>query len=153
MGSITINRESLVPLALLDAMDGEIQGKTRLQKLAFLLDEEELGDQFDAYNYRKYDYGPFSKSLLEDVEDLEKKGLVKISKERTVGGNTRYDYELNSFGEQAIEQLKSRDGDIDKIFDAAETIVDEYGDLSLRDLIEQIYDRHSEYIENSVYQY
>ena len=153
MASITIDRESLVPLALLDAMDGEIQGKTRLQKLAFLLDEEELGDQFDAYTYRKYDYGPFSKSLLEDIEDLEEKGLVEISKERTVGGNTRYDYELRSSGEEAVEQLTSRDGDIDIIFDAAQAIANEYGDLSLRDLIEQVYDRHSEYTENSVYQY
>ncbi|MCD2201252.1 SocA family protein [Halobacterium sp. KA-4] len=153
MGSITIDRESLVPLALLDAMDGEIQGKTRLQKLAFLLDEEELGDQFDAYTYRKYDYGPFSKSLLEDIEDLEEKGLVKISTEKTVGGNTRYDYVLEDSGRKAVEQLTSRGGDIDVIFNAAEAIANEYGHLSLRDLIERVYDRHSEYTENSVYQY
>ncbi|MBX0286608.1 helix-turn-helix transcriptional regulator [Halomicroarcula sp. F28] len=153
MGSTTIERESLVPLALLDAMGGEIEGKTRLQKLAFLLDEEELGDRFDAYSYRKYDYGPFSKSLLEDTESLEEKNLVEIAKQRTVGGNTRYDYALTDTGRDAVSQLSEKEGDISEIFEAAKEIVSEYGDLPLRDLIERVYENHSEYKENSVYQY
>ena len=153
MGSITIDRESLVPLALLDAMGGEIQGKTRLQKLAFLLDEEQLGDRFDAYSYRKYDYGPFSKELLDDTESLAQKDLVDISEQRTVGGNTRYDYQLTDPGQDAVSKLSEKESDISEIFDAAEEIVSEYGDLPLRDLIERVYDMYPKYTKNSVYQY
>jgi uncharacterized protein YwgA len=153
MGSITIDRDSLVPLALLDAMGGEIEGKTRLQKLAFLLDEEGLGEKFDAYSYRKYDYGPFSKALLEDVEALEDKGLVKILRRQTVAGNKRYDYRLEDAGEEAVSDLSNRTEDISEVFEAARSITSEYGDLPLRDLIERVYEKHPEYTKNSVYQY
>ncbi|WP_336358500.1 hypothetical protein [Haloarcula sp. CGMCC 1.6347] len=149
---VKISKEKLIPLALLDASEGSLNGKTRLQKLAFLLDEQELGDQFDAYSFKKYDYGPFSKRLLEDIEALERKGLVDISKSRTMGGNQRYDYELTDTGSEVIEQLLGVD-DVEKVFNAAENTVNKYKDMSLRDLIEHVYDEYPEYQENSVYQY
>lgn len=153
MPSITIERESLVPLALLHALDGELQGKTRLQKLAFLLDEEALGDRLDAYTFRKYDYGPFSKALLEDIEALDEKDLVEITTDRTVGGNTRYDYRLTTTGKEVIDTVLDRDDDTPRVFTAAEEIATEYGDLPLRELIELVYEKFPEYTENSVYQY
>ncbi|RLM83530.1 hypothetical protein D3D02_17820 [Halobellus sp. Atlit-38R] len=149
---VTITREKLIPLALLEASGRDLQGKTRLQKLAFLLDEEELGDQFDAYSFRKYDYGPFSKQLLEDIESLERKGIVDIQESRTLGGNKRYDYELTAMGENVIEELLQM-GDVEEVFEAAQRVVAEYGEMSLRELIEHVYDAYPEYEENSVYQY
>lgn len=147
-----ISPEDLIPLALLRASGGEIRGKTRLQKLAFLLDEEQLGDRFDAYTFKKYDYGPFSKQLLEDVEDLEEKGLVDIHRTRTVGGNMRYDYKLSDSGMEVVKNINT-DDDALVVFNDAEEIASEYGDLPLRKLIELVYDKHPEYTENSVYQY
>ncbi|QIB79066.1 hypothetical protein G3A49_13355 [Haloferax volcanii] len=152
MSQEKISQEDLVPLALLRAMGGNLQGKTRLQKLAFLLDEEKLGDRLDAYHFRKYDYGPFSKGLLEDIEDLEDKGLVDIHRSRTLGGNTRYDYEITDVGETIVSDIFSR-GDASIILEDAEDIAVEYGDLPLRELIELVYEKFPEYKENSVYQY
>jgi len=152
MSQKKISRENLLPLALLRASGGGIQGKTRLQKLAFLLDEEELGDQFDAYQFRKYDYGPFSKELLEDVESLEKKGLVEIRKSRTLGGNARYDYRLTEDGEAVVKDLFDRD-ETSPILDDAKSTLSNYGDMPLRELIERVYQKYPEYKENSVYQY
>jgi len=130
-----------------------LEGKTRLQKLAFLVDklESERVD-FHAYQFKKYDYGPFSKGLLQDIEDLEKKGLVEITSTRTLGGNKRYDYELTDRGEQVVEFLEGHE-DGEDVFDAAEEVCDEYGDLPIRTLIERVYDRFPEYKENSIYQY
>lgn len=153
MSTFEIKSESLVPLALLDTMGGELEGKTRLQKLAFLLDEDELGDRFDAYTFRKYDYGPFSKTLLDNIEALERKGLVEISQQRTVGGNTRHDYQLTDLGEDIVSELADRNGDEAKIFEAAKKVVLEHGDRPLRDLIEHVYEEHPKYTKNSVYQY
>ncbi|MFB6186575.1 MAG: PadR family transcriptional regulator [Halobacteriaceae archaeon] len=147
-----ISREDLIPIAILSAGDGKIEGKTRLQKLAFLLDEEKLGDRFDAYEFRKYDYGPFSKELLEDVEDLKEKNLVEIRKSRTFGGNTRYDYRLTEMGRKVAKDLFQQE-DASVVFEQAVEIFTEYGDLPLRDLIELVYEKYPEYEENSVYQY
>lgn len=149
---LEISREQLIPLALLYASGREIKGKTRLQKLAFLLDEEELGDNFKAYNFKKYDYGPFSKHLLQDTERLNREGVVDINKTRTFSGNARYDYELEDDWLEEVEDLAEEEG-IREIFEAAEQLVKKHEDKSIRDLVEYIYDKHSEYEKNSVYEY
>jgi len=149
---LEISREQLIPLALLHASGRDIKGKTRLQKLAFLLDKEELGADFQAYEFKKYDYGPFSKHLLQDVESLSNEGVVDIDKSRTFSGNTRYDYELESNWTDEVEKLAKQD-DIQNVFDAAESLVEKYDDMSIRDLVEYIYEEYPEYKENSVYEY
>lgn len=150
---ITITKKQLIPLALLEACGHHVEGKTRLQKLAFLVDELELGnEELDAYHFRKYDYGPFSKELLQDTEELEEKGLVEISTTRTLGGNKRYDYELTEKGKSVVDQLYNDDLG-EKVSDAADTVCDKYGDLPLRTLVEKVYEQFPEYKENSVYQY
>lgn len=149
---LEISREQLIPLALLYASGHDIKGKTRLQKLAFLLDKEELGDNFKAYNFKKYDYGPFSKHLLQDTERLKREGVVSINKTRTFSGNARYDYELEEDWLEEIEDL-AEEGDISKIFEAAEQLVKKHENKSIRDLVEYVYERYPEYEKNSVYEY
>lgn len=149
---LEISREQLIPLALLDASGHGIKGKTRLQKLAFLLDKEELGDNFKAYNFKKYDYGPFSKHLLQDTEGLKREGVVDINKTQTFSGNVRYDYELE---EDWLEEVKdlAEEEDISEIFKAAEQLVEKHENKSIRDLVEYIYDKYPKYEKNSVYEY
>ena len=149
---LEISREQLIPLALLYASGRDIKGKTRLQKLAFLLDKEELGDNFKAYDFKKYDYGPFSKHLLQDTESLKREGVVDINKTRTFSGNARYDYELEDDWREDVRDLAEED-DISEIFEAAEQLVEKHEDKSIRDLIEYIYDEYPGYEENSVYEY
>ena len=60
---------------------GEIRGKTKLQKLVFLLDKELNIIRDHGYNFVRYRYGPFSKELIEDVEMLILIGLVKTEEE------------------------------------------------------------------------
>ncbi|TQQ81625.1 hypothetical protein [Halonotius roseus] len=149
---LEISREQLIPLALLHASGHEIKGKTRLQKLAFLLDKEILGEQFKAYDFKKYDYGPFSKLLLKDTERLQENDVVDINQKATFSGNVRYDYILNDQWLDEVEELAD-DDDIGEIFDAAEELVRKHEDKSIRDLVEYIYDKYPEYENNSVYQY
>lgn len=150
--TLEISEEELIPLFLLKANDGSVSGRTRMQKLAFLLDEEELTD-YPAYDFIKYDYGPFSKQLLEDLERLENHGLVRITEETTFGGHTRYDHQLTEQGENVVDQLLEENEEVREIMDSAEKVIREYGTLSIRKLIETVYDKYPEYTENSVYKY
>jgi len=54
----------------------KLEGKTKLQKLVFLLDKELNIIKDQGYNFVPYKYGPFSKELIEDVEMLILIGLV-----------------------------------------------------------------------------
>ena len=56
----------------------EFKGITRLQKLIFLYEREEMPkSQREVYTFRPYKAGPFSKELYADIEFLENLGLVE----------------------------------------------------------------------------
>jgi uncharacterized protein YwgA len=149
--TVEITDRQLIPLSLLEAAGGEISGRTRLQKLAFLLVEEELDDDFSGYDFVKYDYGPFSKELLSDVESLDDDGVVGENETRTRSGNRRYDYGLQPDISEQIEELAESDEDVREVLEAAQEVVDEHGDKRIRELLEDVYEKYPEYLENSVY--
>jgi len=70
---------ALIGLTESAASEGKINGITRLQKLLFLVEQEEnitpsgTGFQFEAYKA-----GPYSSKLYDDLELLENLGLIKI---------------------------------------------------------------------------
>lgn len=149
--AVEITERQLIPLSLLEAAGGEISGRTRLQKLAFLLVEEELDDDYPGYEFVKYDYGPFSKDLLTDVESLDDNGVVGEEETRTFSGNQRYDYDLQPDVGEQVKELAESDEEMGEILEAAQEIVDEHGDKPIRELLEDVYDEYPEYLENSVY--
>jgi len=65
----------LIPLALARVGDeNPIEGRTRLQKMVFVI-QQELSQTEDYsedrfYEYFAYDYGPFSKELAEDIDEM-----------------------------------------------------------------------------------
>jgi hypothetical protein len=54
----------------------KIEGKTKLQKLLFL-GEKEYGINF-GYAFEKYNYGPYSFSLTDDLNALERFNLINV---------------------------------------------------------------------------
>jgi uncharacterized protein YwgA len=99
----------------------------------------------------KYDYGPFPKDLLSDVESLDDDGVVGESETRTFNGNRRYDYGLQPDVSEQIEELAESDEDVREVLEAAQKIVDEHEGKPIRELLEDVYDEYPEYLENSVY--
>jgi uncharacterized protein YwgA/DNA-binding HxlR family transcriptional regulator len=67
-------------LALLHAVGGIVRGSIRLQKLFFLM-KRELGIEELPYDFSPYQFGPFSRDILEDAADLENAGLIEVKKE------------------------------------------------------------------------
>ena len=150
-----MNRE-LLPLALMYADSGEtIEGRTRLQKLVFLLEQELKGRAHPVvdgqdYEFIAYDYGPFSKSLYDDLDELDEKGLVREVEETMDDGQVKYDYELTEDGREAVED-RLMSGDAEKVRELAQEFKDEYNDVLLSELIEYVYSKYPAYAENSVW--
>lgn len=146
----------LLPLALMYADDGEpIEGRTRLQKLVFLMQkriEEDKDDSpiSDCYNFIAYDYGPFSKDLYDDLDDAIEKNFVRSETEPISEDKEKYIYEIENSGKDWIENHLSED-ETKPILQLADNVKNEYGDVYLSNLINEVYSRYPEYAENSIY--
>jgi len=129
-------------LLVLGLADGHIATDTRMQKLAFLVNQE----VFNWVKFEANNYGPYSKELVKAVDELEKEGkLVYVWDD---DGVSRY-YLLEKGKQDAkklLEQLK--DTDEDKLKRAME-IIQRHKDDALSYLMAYVYKYYPEYAEKS----
>jgi uncharacterized protein YwgA len=136
----------LLPLGVLAAADGEtIEGITHFQKLVFLAQRERDGGS--PYTFRPRDYGPFSKELYADIDKLERTGFVDCKEVTTDLGITKQVYELTEKGERAVDRSDAGEFPIDA--SQLEDLLEVYGDMSLWDLLEYVYETYSGTTRNS----
>lgn len=144
-----------VPLAVLRAMDGEVKGRTRMTKLVFLVEDRLVNEDVDLnetvdLEFYPYDYGPFSKVLLNDLEKLDEERVIDINQGRSFRSK-RYDYKFTEPGEAAFENLVEDNDDVAQIAELADEVAAEFGDFGIRGLLDYIYEEFPQYQENSVY--
>jgi len=129
-------------LLVLELAGGYIATDTRMQKLAFLVNQE----VFNWVKFEANNYGPYSKELMKAVDELEKEGkLVYVWDNDGVSK-----YYLTEKGKQdakkLLEQLK--DEDENKLKRAME-IIQRHKDDALSYLIAYVYKYYPEYAEKS----
>lgn len=146
---VKLRTTSIPVLSTIYYSGGELKNKHRLHKLLFLLQEERMDPSI--YSFTKYDYGPYSKQINREVENLVDKELIFVNIERTLGGNKRYEYSITENGERFVELIEEENSSVhDEILLPAKENCDEYCELGLRSLFETIYDDYPEY-KDSVY--
>lgn len=133
-----------------------IEGRTRLQKMVFLMQKElEKRDQSGAveleYDFIPYDYGPFSKELYDDLDTMIDQEFVDDTEEPLRSGKVKYIYEIEDNGEELVDSEAEKWEDIDAIMQLAQEIKQEYNDMLLSELIEYVYSEYPDYAERSVY--
>ena len=94
-----MNENELLLLRLLDEVDAPIRGRTRLQKIVFIL-RSKFG-KFRDYYYSFHYFGPFSRELAADLEDLRIEGLIRESRV-DAGDLTRYKIEISQMGRRKL---------------------------------------------------
>ncbi|MDK2864883.1 MAG: type restriction enzyme subunit [Thermotogota bacterium] len=116
---------------------------TVAMKSAFLL-QQEAGLNLD-YNFIPYKYGPFSKEVYEDIEELERNFLVERMKPKKDIEMTeiRLIDEFKDWTERIIDNLPQ------KIKDAIKTYVEKYGKMELNELLDYVYAKYPEYAVKS----
>ena len=85
----TKRQKSLALIALIVQREGVVDGRTRLQKLSYLVNVAGWNSIDD---YRFHYYGPFSDSLTNYVEEMCQLGWLLESPLETINGNTFYKY-------------------------------------------------------------
>ncbi|WP_276280882.1 type II toxin-antitoxin system antitoxin SocA domain-containing protein [Halorussus caseinilyticus] len=141
--------KKLLPLSLLRAADETaIEGITRFQKLVFLAQREELDEEL--YPFKAGKYGPFSKTLYDDIDRLVEEGFITQSSRETSSSseNEKQVYMLQTDGEAAVENGVT--GENERLSPKQfEDFVEEYNDRELWDLLEYVYEEYPRMAENS----
>ncbi|KXB07319.1 hypothetical protein AKJ52_00485 [candidate division MSBL1 archaeon SCGC-AAA382C18] len=143
-------KKKLLPLALIYTGGEAIEGRTRLQKMIFLA-QQDMEDSVETYDYEPYDYGPFSKELYDDIDDLVDEGIIKEQKEKLDDGRIKYFYEMSEEGQEIIESKMDNNKDFHDLKEKMEDIKSTYNKKNLRDLLNEVYSRYPKYAEESVF--
>lgn len=136
----------ILPLLLLHSNNTPVNGRTRMQKLIFLIERKLDSNE---YNFIPYDYGPFSKELYKDIDDLISEKYIEEIHEK-FEGDILFKYRLTPDGKKLIRKLL-QSPEIKKKFHTIEKVKSNYCYLNLHELIEKVYAEYPEYAENSIY--
>lgn len=120
---------------------GEVKGRTRFQKLLYLQKYELESTEGSFYSFKWDRYGPFSKEILGDLEDLVDKGLISVKTDEVgMTSDTRhlFTYNLTKEGRDLIsgllEQLHPR------TLDTLDSLR-EFNEMPLDRLLKYVYER------------
>lgn len=172
MGKIEKSKDLL--LVLLYADDQKpIEGRTRLMKMVFLFEHElkkklEAGTvtEDDLPKFEAYDYGPFSKTVFEDLEFLVNMGFVEAtssdSSDLTVDEREEYEYWQSLSGDEErpyVQEFQLTDLGklyVEKRINLSESdwpIIDKFKKsctkIALPSLLRYVYSRYPKYTKNS----
>jgi uncharacterized protein YwgA len=140
----------LLPLLLAYAdEEAPIEGRTRLQKMVFRVQQEHPG-LIDAggFPFQPYDYGPYSPELAETISDLIEAGALSETK-RTLedGERVKYEYELEANGRERVEEALE-DGERTLVL-RIEHVKQQYNQMALPDVLNEIYSEYPAYSTES----
>ena len=116
---------------ILKLLGGEEYSKTKLVKLLYLLDYETFkkkGNIFTGLTYKKYYYGPYSRTIEEVISSLKNKGAIMVLQRTGTSGRDYYVFKLV----KDIETLDSKEKQ--EIQDRLESYLNETLDEILDDV-------------------
>jgi uncharacterized protein YwgA len=125
-------RPILLLSLLYEAKNKLITGKTRLQKLLFLLQEEQIKSQ--VFTFKAYKYGPYSEEVDNTIESLSFKDFIKVDNSAV---------SLSNRGKELIEtKLESK---YSTIIEKAKAITSNFGSLNDELLLLYVYTKYPQY--------
>lgn len=146
---------------------GRLNGITRLEKLVFLLEQEnDIGKLLtEAPEYESHNFGPFSKKVYEAVDMLEAAGLLR---RRTVSAGSAEDTweSQDVLGTEDVAQYAERQFELTddgkRYYQALlkemprgterklQQFKQAFATMSLRQLLRYVYERYPQYTDKSI---
>ncbi len=141
---------SVYVLLLLYANDGAtIEGKLRLEKMVFLLDQtirsKRLHIADKLYDFRAYSFGPFSEEVYDDIELLKDLNLVNIS-----GTEENPTYQITDKGKKIVEKMIQQEVIPPSLLNEIENIKRKWNRADLYSLLKYIYRNYREFTQKSL---
>lgn len=139
--------EVFIPLDVIALEGGHFRGRTRLQKLVFLI-QKKLKDPI-YYEFEKAQWGPLSYQLYSCINRLISINMVKETTKSTPSGNTVVCYELTEEGKTFLDYLLKKKMVPISIRRTVKKVYIDYGSLSIVDLLKKVHKEYPEFVENS----
>jgi type I restriction enzyme S subunit len=111
-------------------------------KYVFLLQMEGNGRLSRLYHFVPYHYGPFAKELYTELQALQSEGLVRVENDAEED-KTRITVIDPAKTDEALTNLP------DDLKEQVATIIDTYGDLDHKALLETVYEKYPAYARRS----
>jgi len=144
-----------VPILMILRMFGQVLGKTRFMKLVFVLVMEyatKTLKNYGEYRFDPGDYGPFSKHLAKDLDELLRFDLIKVHVEKVDpsifadGQKDMYVYALN---ETRLDAARLASAIPAEMISAIQTLFDRFKNKELIELLRYVYRKYPDFITNS----
>lgn len=135
----------VVPLIIVQEM-GTIVGKTRLQKVACLVEAKarQANPLGTGLAFTLHLHGPFSRELASLVDGWVKGGILEEQLNFTPAGHPQYSYYLSDRGSLELRTLVKQIPHIEEFRSIIREVVKESGALPLPSLVTQAYAAYSE---------
>lgn len=132
----------IVPLLLTKTL-GQVKGKTRFQKLMFLVKKsaEKEGIGGLNFDFKIYLYGPFSNDLSREIDELVRRGYLNERIAHTCSNYEIYLYNLSGKGEDFLEAAVEKELISMDIAGVINKVVDKYAALPLPQLVKEAYNQ------------
>lgn len=122
----------LLILLLHNSREQRIIGRTRFQKIVYLLKNQEINFQ---YEFRPYLYGPYSVNLKKDIRMLTKLGLLEEESQEIEFDGVVYDRYVYSLTEEGRQVAETEAGRFPEISSRLAELAADMEDLSTGSLI------------------
>ena len=153
MNEIKLTPNQYVLLSIMNILEG-IYGKTRIQKIIFLVQQEIIGT--DIFSFRAHHYGPFSKSLAICFEELIELKLldIKENKQREIdhyiitkdGRNKILNIDISIENKSLIKYLNV----LDNVIKRNSEIIRQWNFESSKKLLKKVYQEYPDFTGNSL---
>lgn len=129
-----MNAKSAVFRVLNYANRNSIETESRVHALLYIVNEElEMGLNFEKNN-ESIDVRLYSQDVDEAISDLEKHRFIEIKSKNTIGGDTRFQYNMTEKGMEKAESL-IQGSEKDQII---QRICNQYGEYPISNLLSDI---------------
>jgi Mn-dependent DtxR family transcriptional regulator len=132
-------------ILLLLHLANEIKGITRFMKYLFLMKKEyEINNE---YNFIPYSHGPCSFEVFEDLEKLERMGLIEIEKkihEPKIAGDWQIvkKFKLTEKGKEVAEKIYNELDNVTKV--KLNELIERFGKYTFAGLLRYVYEKYPE---------
>jgi len=130
-----------------------VESRVRVMKLIFLA-QKEAGDTVkkivgmeEPYKFEPYLHGPFSKQVLDDLDSLQREGLIEIKVEIIELFVKVYKYKLTEEGEAKVAEILRNirsTASTEEALKRLEKVVSRYATKPLRELLKYVYRTYPE---------
>lgn len=124
---------------------GTIRGKTRLQKLLFLVQHELKTKGFKGkYSFRPYLYGPYSRQIYTDIKWLKMNKLVETNKDFDEITGLTIEFNITDEGKMKIDN-KMESHIYKNVNDIVKNVIERYNDMRTTELVEYTHKQFKNY--------